>query len=374
MKIGDKVRFLNEVGGGIVKGFQSNNIVLVEDEDGFDIPVNIHECVVVETDDYHIDPLKKKSVEPSAPQEKKEASSVKMELNRDFQEEEVEDNRPVTFRAAPVERRNADILNVYLCFDPIEVDEITKTDFDTYLINDSNYFLDFTYLSAESKGWQLRYRGTAEPNTKVFMETFSRDNLNDLQHLCIQATAYKENKYFLLKSPFSVELRPDLTKFYKLHTFAPNEFFKERVLTFDIIVNDHAARQVFVQAEDVREALLGDNKKSDEPEHTHIHAIAIKKEQHDDIDIVDLHAGQLLDNMDGMKPADIMEYQLDVVKKKMEACKNEKGKKIIFIHGKGQGVLRNAILRELRLSYKTCTSQDASFREYGFGATMVIIH
>ena len=34
MKIGDQVRFLNEIGGGRVAGFQGKNIVLVEDEDG----------------------------------------------------------------------------------------------------------------------------------------------------------------------------------------------------------------------------------------------------------------------------------------------------------------------------------------------------
>jgi len=45
----------------------------------------------------------------------------------------------------------------------------------------------------------------------------------------------------------------------------------------------------------------------------------------------------------------------------------------VFIHGKGEGVLRNALLKELRTKYKGCRSQDASFREYGFGATMVTI-
>ena len=58
----------------------------------------------------------------------------------------------------------------------------------------------------------------------------------------------------------------------------------------------------------------------------------------------------------------------------MEQHKNQKGKKIVFIHGKGQGVLRNALLRELTHKYKKCTSQDASFREYGFGATLVTIY
>ena len=31
MKIGDKVRFLSEVGGGVVTGFQGKDMVLVEE-------------------------------------------------------------------------------------------------------------------------------------------------------------------------------------------------------------------------------------------------------------------------------------------------------------------------------------------------------
>ena len=54
MKIGDKVRFLSEVGGGIVRGFQGKDVALVEGEDGFEIPMLIKECVVIQTDDYNI--------------------------------------------------------------------------------------------------------------------------------------------------------------------------------------------------------------------------------------------------------------------------------------------------------------------------------
>ena len=52
MKIGDKVRFLSETGGGKVAGFQGKDIVLVEDEYGFQIPTPVNEVVVVEQDDY----------------------------------------------------------------------------------------------------------------------------------------------------------------------------------------------------------------------------------------------------------------------------------------------------------------------------------
>ena len=37
MKVGDKVRFLSEVGGGVITGFSGKDLVLVEDEDGFEI-------------------------------------------------------------------------------------------------------------------------------------------------------------------------------------------------------------------------------------------------------------------------------------------------------------------------------------------------
>ena len=52
MKIGDKVRFLSDIGGGRVAGFQGNNIVLVEDEDGFQVPTPRNEVVVVNDEDY----------------------------------------------------------------------------------------------------------------------------------------------------------------------------------------------------------------------------------------------------------------------------------------------------------------------------------
>lgn len=48
MNIGDKVRFLNDVGGGKVTAFRPGGIVLIEDEDGFEVPMPQHEVVVIE--------------------------------------------------------------------------------------------------------------------------------------------------------------------------------------------------------------------------------------------------------------------------------------------------------------------------------------
>ena len=54
MNVGDKVRFLNSVGGGVVRGFRGKDQVVVEDEDGFEVPALIKECVVVGGNDMQV--------------------------------------------------------------------------------------------------------------------------------------------------------------------------------------------------------------------------------------------------------------------------------------------------------------------------------
>ena len=46
--------------------------------------------------------------------------------------------------------------------------------------------------------------------------------------------------------------------------------------------------------------------------------------------------------------------------------RNKREQRIVFIHGKGDGVLRKALLDELKRKYPTFRHQDASFQEYGF--------
>ena len=80
MKIGDKVRFLSEVGGGIISGFQGNKIVLVQDEDGFEIPTPINDIVLVGNDD--VAKAKIKSLEQTnEEQEDGKSKSIKARLS-----------------------------------------------------------------------------------------------------------------------------------------------------------------------------------------------------------------------------------------------------------------------------------------------------
>ncbi len=344
MKTGDKVRFLNTTGGGVVKGFQGKDIALVEDEEGFDIPVLIRECVVIEPAN---DAQVRQNSKPS------EAIQQNNIANKVVEEYKVE------------ETKEGEQLAVLLAYLPIDVKSLSTTNFECYLINDSNYYLSYNYISRTEEGWVSRNTGMIEPNTRLFLEEFSKSELNDLERICLQFFAYKKNKAFTLKNSYSVELHIDTVKFYKLHSFKENDYFEDEAIIYPMVRRDLAEKELFISAEEIEQAI---KQKEQRPRIQPI----VKKEKNSIIEI-DLHSNELLDNTNGLSSGDILEYQLTKVREAMDENRKNKGQKIVFIHGKGDGVLKKAIIKELNANYKSAYFQDASFREYGYGATMVTI-
>ena len=88
---------------------------------------------------------------------------------------------------------------------------------------------------------------------------------------------------------------------------------------------------------------------------------------------VDLHISALSDHWMQMEKHEIRNYQLQVFRRTMHENLRNRGKKIVFIHGRGEGILKAAITAELTKSFPQCEFYDASFAQYGFGATMVVI-
>jgi hypothetical protein len=89
---------------------------------------------------------------------------------------------------------------------------------------------------------------------------------------------------------------------------------------------------------------------------------------------VDLHAHELLDSQRGMTNADIIVHQLEHFERMLRNAEEKKMKRVVFIHGVGQGVLRQEIRRILNDYYPHCEFLDAPYHIYGYGATEVRIH
>lgn len=358
VKPGDRVRFLNSVGGGIVKKIDGN-IVFVEDEDGFSTPVLAKEIVLVEN-----------TKTTSSPVAATISESFDWGNSGNVVKKSIETELP-PYEETP----EGEKLNIILTFIPNDIKTLSSTGWETYLVNDSNYWLSFIIMSKGSleERWNLRSSKTIEPGTQLFIEDIEATDLQNFERLKFQCIAFKNDRGFEAKKPFDVEEKIDLTKFFKLHCYKPNEYFDEDCISVVLVRDDKAiSGKKEVDLQKLEEGIA--NKKVSDLRPT-VRRIKKKNIENDPLAplVVDLHIQELVDNTRGMSAADMLNRQIDEFRVVMDAHRKHKGKKIVFIHGKGEGVLRNALLKELNHQYKGNDVQDASFQEYGFGATQVII-
>lgn len=361
MKIGDKVRFLNETGGGKIAGFKDKNIVLVEDEYGFNIPTEASNVIVVDDDDYSTTRLV---------EDKQKNKKPKREEDDTYEDDPAD--KEITFKMSVQEREGGDKLNCYLAFVPVDPQQITTTRFETYIINDSNYYMQCAYMTAEGANWTLRFCQEVEPNTKMFVEEFGKEDLNSLGRIAVQAIAYKREKTFIMKAPVGIDMRLDTVKFYKLHTFVENDFFDKKAYIIKIVEQDRPFRPLVIDTKAMEEVMKSKANADTITSNTTRRGKTHREKKDEPIE-VDLHIHELLETTSGMSNKDILDYQMSVVRKTLDEYADKKGTKIVLIHGKGNGVLRKEIEKELRYRYKSYLYQDASFQQYGFGATMVTI-
>lgn len=387
IKTGDTVRYLNAVGGGKVT--RTEGQIAYVDEDGFETPVLMRDLVVVL---------------PAGAEKPKGSTAAKLMFDqgavdavkaRNLSEREeaklTKDTTPVipSEPLKPVEEtHHGEKLNIMLAFEPSDIKRLSATSFAAVLVNDSNYYLAFTFCNRDTDRheWKVIYNGEVEPNMVVDLATLGHDMLPDYAQIAIQAIAYKKEKGFALKNPMSISRRLDLTKFYKLHCFRKGLYFDTPVLEIPLVTDDVPSRQLKVEASDIADAMMTSPKgKIDLSQLTEKYnrdanrKTRTGKEKVSPTKLlppveVDLHINELLDTTSGMTNTDMLNVQLDTVRRTMSEHARRIGQKIIFIHGKGEGVLRKAVIDTLKREYPKAELQDASFREYGFGATLVTIH
>ncbi|WP_290079045.1 DUF2027 domain-containing protein [uncultured Duncaniella sp.] len=353
-KIGDRVRFLNSVGGGIIKKIEGN--IAYVDDDGFETPTLLRECVVVA---------------PAEVTEKKVAVSQD-EISAKVQTAPKQTSSSPAKEDLPIEETpEGEKLNIVLAYEPADIKHLNTSTFDTYLVNDSNYYIYFTYLSRsdESDGWTTRYAGVVEPNIQVFLEEITGTDLSSMDRIAFQMIAFKSDREFKLKSPVAIETALDTTKFFKLHCFRSNPYFDKEVIAIDLVTNDKPRQRMVLDSSQLEKGLKA-KKAIDRQVKRPVQKSHPKRGERIE---VDLHINELVDTTAGLSPADILNLQIDEFRKVMDENLKNKGQKIVFIHGKGEGVLRAALMKELNHRYKGHDVQDASFREFGFGATQVTI-
>ncbi len=349
-KAGDKVRFLNDVGGGVIVKITDSKMALVAIEDGFEIPVMMHELIPAEVDS--------------------RAESKQETLQKEILAKETE-----TARQAEASRRESlrrfakdpEPEGFYLAFVPHEQQWILTGLLDVVFINHSPFPLYYNFALNENQKLDSLDHGFLNPFSKVLIETISREDLNIWSQGLVQAillTNNVEDTYLPLHANF--ELKP--ARFFKEGSYSPVQIIGEKAVLVQLqrLTNLKSVDQQGIQGK--YDQIVQENK----PQIIKEKALIDKHRKNPGEAIVDLHIGELIDNIAGLSSHDMFKIQLDYFHKTLQSAIMNEYFKVTYIHGVGNGVLKNAIVKALD-SFEGINNRMASMSKFGVGAIDVLI-
>ena len=351
-KIGDKVKFLNDVGGGIVSKIVSPTMVQVMVEDGFDIPVLTNELLLAESSD------PKESV-----------------FNQDFPSTnigikhiETEDENPEKIsKLQKFSSLNNKPLGIYLAYVPQDQVWLTKDDVDIYIINHTSFDILYTLFCRREENTLVGIDyGSVDPSSKIHIASIAREELEQWLEGFVQILFFKEeNKNIMMPLHASFKVKP--VRFMKKDAYMPSNFMEEKGIFFylghpvsmttpDFMQKDSQSLQEQYTQTSPREEKFIDRYKTDR-----------------DTAEIDLHIESIVDDHSQLTNAQILEQQIRLFVNCLESAIEGKLQKVIFIHGVGNGILKNEIHTILK-QYPNVHYFDASMQKYGCGATEVLIN
>ncbi|MCA1747434.1 MAG: DUF2027 domain-containing protein, partial [Bacteroidales bacterium] len=157
VKVGDRVKFLNDIGSGEVTRIIDPSTALVQVDDGFEVPWLINDLVV----------------DAGRYEKEKEEEIEEVELSPESFSEKMEDDTDID----PIEDEE-----IVLAFLPDE----RSAEFETYLINSSSYHFKYTIARQQEGEQVLFHEGTLEAGIKINLGSYKPGNLNDQERYRIQ--------------------------------------------------------------------------------------------------------------------------------------------------------------------------------------------
>lgn len=320
-RAGDEVRLLHSTDAGRIVRIIDEKTAEVEIEDGFIIPVLLRELV------------------PVAEEEKTEFDS------KATPDPEKEPLLAGAYREPLIDR----ILFAL---------EVTETgDLRIFLVNDS----DFTLLGAISgmhNGMHDElYKGMIKNRSCPMLGVKTRKELGKYQKITFQ---------FILSAPrckkppppLLMEKRWDLHELLKKKSATPLLGRRTSQIRID-------PEPLNIDPELLKEHMTGDKAGS----------IPETKEQNAGPEemVVDLHIEKLTDDPATLTPAEILDLQIKAFEKALDRGIISGVKKIKFIHGLGNGTLRNTIHKKLRNSPLIRYFEGVEKSRFGYGATMIYL-
>jgi hypothetical protein len=338
MNIGDKVRLLRAKEQGVISRFLPGDMIEIEIEDGFRIPVMRSELVAVSP--LEAERLLKTST--FAPQKPAAATAPAILSNQ----------------------------GIYLAFVPVNDREYTL-----HLINNTDW--DFPYgLGEESAapGGGVQFRGIGsgvlKPKSQQKMnDQYEHAKFEEWPTFVVQGLWFRAGKS---------SLRPPLIKRFKGRA---STFFNKKT-TVPVLNQPGFLTQLDAEGTESGPQTPSSNRPKPttiRPDELKAEMLKPKSETADmsverPTSVMDLHIEALLPKGTGNRtPSDLLTLQLHTFEKNLENAIASGMSDITFIHGAGSGVLRSELHRRLGQHPNVKFFEDAQKQKFGYGATKVTI-
>lgn len=345
LKIGDKVRFLNEVGGGIIVSRVDARMVMVRGEDGFEVPYPLTELLL----DLPLEKRLREESKPPTTQTAERPTPVKR-ISPHIQLNEIEHEH----------------FSLFLGFSAADESDVTKGPYDLYIINNSPLPCFVTLARWKGDRAQTFFAAKVNRNSARHTIQITAEELFLYTMLNVQALYFSDSLH-QPRAPENVDIELKQQRFCRPGAFQANRFLKTSLLLF--AVRDYAREAILDSlAQPESQTLIEEKEQTEKIRISQPHA------NNGEV-VIDLHIEELIKQPTKMTPKEILDYQLNHFQHEMEnALENHGIRRLVAIHGVGNGQLRRAVIDCLRTKFPQCEFQDASFREYGYGATLIMLH
>ena len=208
LKIGDRVRFLNETGGGYVKRFLDNQMVEVETQDGWAIPYLSSELIVIPED-------------PDKTPYRAESNPVVVKRESGGSAKIGEDSSNYTVLLLAV--RDAD-------------EDGGFSGVRWYVVNDSEFTLRFVFYQEDDNGIFVIENDELEPGQKMFLQELPLGELARIKGFHVQGLLTNSDTNVI--PPLISRYVPYNTKkFNSQGAYTPNDYLHENAISFDATIS-----------------------------------------------------------------------------------------------------------------------------------------
>ena len=373
---GDRVRFLSTSGGGVVSKILSPSMVNVTIDDGFDIPTAVNDLVKIDLPQGAAARFFHEERKPAAKTPKPDSKPVATREAPVPEPVQAVAERPLddVDRVMPLAagyRRSANPPGIYLAFVPQDQRWLITGQVDVMLVNFTDHDVLYSWFIKTLKGgWRGVDYGSVPPLAMIHIESVPRDRMALWGSGVVQLMIHPDKPHDIF-NPVSVEYKVSPVKLLHEDSFRDYHFVEGRSFVYELVRLDSlvSMNQPGEPIEKYTTPAAPEPVKARQAEAVSV--ITRHRTAHREA-VVDLHVEAMVEDHQDLVPSEMLKLQISYFEKCLESAIADNYYKVTFIHGIGEGVLRNA-LREKLKDYSQVYAQPAPIQKYGTGAIDVMI-